>query len=138
MDEVEEFNFLPDQVVIATDNFTGDQPGDLPFNQGDRITIIRPTHLLYWYLGKTSDGNFGQVPATHLRPADDTECPPPLPPKPIQSPSSPDGDIQDYLKMGSGGATGILPKRKPTKQQKMSSEEKVATDLLLHTFSLTI
>ncbi|KAM9334241.1 SH3 domain-containing YSC84-like protein 1 isoform 1-T1 [Symphorus nematophorus] len=54
-------------VVTATHPFTGQQPGDLSFAPGDRITVITRTESQYdWWEGQTGDGRVGIFPANFV------------------------------------------------------------------------
>ncbi|XP_035984029.1 SH3 domain-containing YSC84-like protein 1 isoform X1 [Fundulus heteroclitus] len=54
-------------VVTATHPFTGQQPGDLSFVPGDRITVITKTDSQYdWWEGKLDDGRVGIFPANFV------------------------------------------------------------------------
>ncbi|XP_072291219.1 SH3 domain-containing YSC84-like protein 1 [Eucyclogobius newberryi] len=54
-------------VVRATHPFTGQQPGDLSFSPGDRITVITKTDSQYdWWEGQTADGRTGIFPANFV------------------------------------------------------------------------
>ncbi|KAM6893920.1 SH3 domain-containing YSC84-like protein 1 [Xenentodon cancila] len=54
-------------VVTATHPFTGQQPGDLSFTPGDRITIITRTESQYdWWEGKLDNGTVGIFPANFV------------------------------------------------------------------------
>lgn len=54
-------------VVTATHPFTGQQPGDLSFSPGDRITVITKTENQYdWWEGQTADGRTGIFPANFV------------------------------------------------------------------------
>uniref|UniRef100_A0A3Q2G305 SH3 domain-containing YSC84-like protein 1 n=1 Tax=Cyprinodon variegatus TaxID=28743 RepID=A0A3Q2G305_CYPVA len=54
-------------VVTATHPFTGQQPGDLSFVPGDRITVITKTDSQYdWWEGKLDNGNVGIFPANFV------------------------------------------------------------------------
>lgn len=54
-------------VVTATHPFTGQQPGDLSFAPGDRITVITKTENQYdWWEGQTADGRTGIFPANFV------------------------------------------------------------------------
>ncbi|CAG5932326.1 unnamed protein product [Menidia menidia] len=54
-------------VVTATHPFAGQQPGDLSFTPGERITIITRTESQYdWWEGKLEDGRVGMFPANFV------------------------------------------------------------------------
>lgn len=54
-------------VVTATHQFTGQQPGDLSFAPGDRITVITKTDSQYdWWEGQLGDGRVGIFPANFV------------------------------------------------------------------------
>ncbi|PWA33833.1 hypothetical protein CCH79_00017276 [Gambusia affinis] len=54
-------------VVTATHPFTGQQPGDLSFVPGDRITVITKTDSQYdWWEGQLDDGRVGIFPANFV------------------------------------------------------------------------
>ncbi|XP_035500964.2 SH3 domain-containing YSC84-like protein 1 isoform X2 [Scophthalmus maximus] len=54
-------------VVTATHPFTGQQPGDLSFVPGDRITVITKTDSHYdWWEGQLNDGRVGIFPANFV------------------------------------------------------------------------
>ncbi|KAM4711325.1 SH3 domain-containing YSC84-like protein 1 isoform 3-T3 [Anableps anableps] len=54
-------------VVTATHPFTGQQPGDLTFVPGDRITVITKTDSQYdWWEGKLENGRVGIFPANFV------------------------------------------------------------------------
>lgn len=54
-------------VVTATHPFTGQQPGDLSFFPGDRITVITKTDSQYdWWEGQLDDGQVGIFPANFV------------------------------------------------------------------------
>uniref|UniRef100_A0A3P8SIQ3 SH3 domain-containing YSC84-like protein 1 n=1 Tax=Amphiprion percula TaxID=161767 RepID=A0A3P8SIQ3_AMPPE len=54
-------------VVMATHPFTGQQPGDLSFVPGDRITVITKTESQYdWWEGRLEDGRVGIFPANFV------------------------------------------------------------------------
>ncbi|XP_041638298.1 SH3 domain-containing YSC84-like protein 1 [Cheilinus undulatus] len=54
-------------VATATHPFTGQQPGDLSFVPGDRITIITKTESQYdWWEGQLDDGRVGIFPANFV------------------------------------------------------------------------
>ncbi|XP_044043546.1 SH3 domain-containing YSC84-like protein 1 isoform X2 [Siniperca chuatsi] len=54
-------------VVTATHPFTGQQPGDLSFVPGDRITVITSTDSQYdWWEGQLGDGRVGIFPANFV------------------------------------------------------------------------
>lgn len=54
-------------VVTATHPFTGQQPGDLSFVPGDRITVITKTESQYdWWEGQLEDGRVGIFPANFV------------------------------------------------------------------------
>lgn len=54
-------------VVTATHPFTGQQPGDLSFAPGDRITVITKTDSQYdWWEGQLDDGRVGIFPANFV------------------------------------------------------------------------
>ncbi|XP_030009336.1 SH3 domain-containing YSC84-like protein 1 isoform X2 [Sphaeramia orbicularis] len=54
-------------VVTATHPFTGQQPGDLSFSPGDRITVTTRTESQYdWWEGQTDDGRVGIFPANFV------------------------------------------------------------------------
>ncbi|XP_074521116.1 SH3 domain-containing YSC84-like protein 1 isoform X2 [Halichoeres trimaculatus] len=54
-------------VVTATHPFTGQQPGDLSFVPGDRITIITKSESQYdWWEGQLADGRVGIFPANFV------------------------------------------------------------------------
>ncbi|KAF7651555.1 hypothetical protein LDENG_00109280, partial [Lucifuga dentata] len=55
-------------VVMATHAFTGQQPGDLTFAPGDRITVITKTDSQYdWWEGQLDDGQVGIFPANFVK-----------------------------------------------------------------------
>ncbi|XP_074482932.1 SH3 domain-containing YSC84-like protein 1 isoform X2 [Sebastes fasciatus] len=54
-------------VVTATHPFTGQQPGDLSFVPGDRITCVTTTDSKYdWWEGRLDDGRVGIFPANFV------------------------------------------------------------------------
>ncbi|XP_028255601.1 SH3 domain-containing YSC84-like protein 1 isoform X3 [Parambassis ranga] len=54
-------------VVTATHPFTGQQPGDLSFVPGDRITVLTKTESQYdWWEGQRDDGQVGIFPANFV------------------------------------------------------------------------
>ncbi|XP_014906612.1 SH3 domain-containing YSC84-like protein 1 isoform X1 [Poecilia latipinna] len=54
-------------VVTATHPFTGQQPGDLSFVPGDRITVITKTNSQYdWWEGQLDNGRVGIFPANFV------------------------------------------------------------------------
>ncbi|XP_008298574.1 SH3 domain-containing YSC84-like protein 1 isoform X2 [Stegastes partitus] len=54
-------------VVTATHPFTGQQPGDLSFVPGDRITVLTETESQYdWWEGRLADGRVGIFPANFV------------------------------------------------------------------------
>ncbi|XP_030265104.1 SH3 domain-containing YSC84-like protein 1 isoform X2 [Sparus aurata] len=54
-------------VVTATHPYTGQQPGDLSFVPGDRITVITKTDSQYdWWEGELADGRVGIFPANFV------------------------------------------------------------------------
>ncbi|XP_056157315.1 SH3 domain-containing YSC84-like protein 1 isoform X2 [Lampris incognitus] len=54
-------------VVTATHPFTGQQPGDLSFVPGDRVTVITKTDSQYdWWEGQLDDGRVGIFPANFV------------------------------------------------------------------------
>ncbi|XP_056883193.1 SH3 domain-containing YSC84-like protein 1 [Takifugu flavidus] len=54
-------------VVTATHPFTGQQPGDLSFAPGDRITVITRTDTQNdWWEGQLADGRVGIFPANFV------------------------------------------------------------------------
>ncbi|XP_051283101.1 SH3 domain-containing YSC84-like protein 1 isoform X2 [Dicentrarchus labrax] len=54
-------------VVTATHAFAGQQPGDLSFSPGDRITVITKTEAQYdWWEGQLDDGRVGIFPANFV------------------------------------------------------------------------
>uniref|UniRef100_A0A3Q1HQ25 SH3 domain-containing YSC84-like protein 1 n=1 Tax=Acanthochromis polyacanthus TaxID=80966 RepID=A0A3Q1HQ25_9TELE len=54
-------------VVTATHPYTGEQPGDLSFVPGDRITVITQTESQYdWWEGRLEDGRVGIFPANFV------------------------------------------------------------------------
>nr|XP_046237832.1 SH3 domain-containing YSC84-like protein 1 isoform X2 [Scatophagus argus] len=54
-------------VVTATHPFTGQQPGDLSFVPGDRITVITQTDSQYdWWEGQLANGRVGIFPANFV------------------------------------------------------------------------
>ncbi|XP_026157039.1 SH3 domain-containing YSC84-like protein 1 [Mastacembelus armatus] len=54
-------------VVTATHAFTGQQPGDLSFVAGERITVITKTESQYdWWEGQLEDGQVGIFPANFV------------------------------------------------------------------------
>lgn len=54
-------------MVVAKHPFTGQQPGDLSFLPGDRITVINKTESQYdWWEGKLDDGQVGIFPANFV------------------------------------------------------------------------
>ncbi|XP_068458122.1 SH3 domain-containing YSC84-like protein 1 [Clinocottus analis] len=54
-------------VVTATHLFAGQQPGDLSFSPGDRITVITKTDSEYdWWEGQLADGRVGIFPANFV------------------------------------------------------------------------
>ncbi|XP_029942419.1 SH3 domain-containing YSC84-like protein 1 [Salarias fasciatus] len=54
-------------VVTATHPFTGQQPGDLSFVPGDRITVTTKTDSQYdWWEGRLEDGRTGIFPANFV------------------------------------------------------------------------
>ncbi|XP_034405141.1 SH3 domain-containing YSC84-like protein 1 isoform X2 [Cyclopterus lumpus] len=54
-------------VVTATHLFAGQQPGDLSFAPGDRITVITKTDSEYdWWEGQLADGRVGTFPANFV------------------------------------------------------------------------
>ncbi|XP_038583579.1 SH3 domain-containing YSC84-like protein 1 isoform X2 [Micropterus salmoides] len=54
-------------VCTATHPFTGQQPGDLSFVPGDRITVITSTDSQYdWWEGQLDDGRVGIFPANFV------------------------------------------------------------------------
>ncbi|KAM6958124.1 SH3 domain-containing YSC84-like protein 1 [Tautogolabrus adspersus] len=54
-------------VVTATHPFQGEQPGDLSFIPGDRITIVTKTESQYdWWEGQLADGRVGIFPANFV------------------------------------------------------------------------
>ncbi|XP_028998594.1 SH3 domain-containing YSC84-like protein 1 [Betta splendens] len=54
-------------VVTATHAFTGQQPGDLSFAPGDRITVVTKTESQYdWWEGRLEDGQVGIFPANFV------------------------------------------------------------------------
>ena len=62
---------------------------DLPFREGDNITIIEPCNALFWYYAKDDKGNKGVVPVTHIEVLDSVRTRPPTPPR--THPSGPFG-----------------------------------------------
>lgn len=55
--------------LVATANhpFTGQQPGDLSFVPGDRITVITKTDSQYdWWEGQLDNGQVGIFPANFV------------------------------------------------------------------------
>ncbi|XP_058474979.1 SH3 domain-containing YSC84-like protein 1 [Solea solea] len=57
----------PQLVVTATHPFTGQQPGDLSFSPGDRITVVTKTDSEYdWWEGQLDDGRVGIFPANFV------------------------------------------------------------------------
>ncbi|KAK3098941.1 hypothetical protein FSP39_024518, partial [Pinctada imbricata] len=53
--------------VIATYNFPGSSPEDLPFKKGDVIKIISNTKDSNWYKGRNSQGKEGMIPAPYVQ-----------------------------------------------------------------------
>nr|XP_033472227.1 SH3 domain-containing YSC84-like protein 1 [Epinephelus lanceolatus] len=54
-------------VVTAIHPFTGQQPGDLSFTPGDRITVLNKTDSQYdWWEGQLIDGRIGIFPANFV------------------------------------------------------------------------
>ncbi|KAM6893157.1 SH3 domain-containing YSC84-like protein 1 isoform 1-T1 [Lycodopsis pacificus] len=54
-------------VVTATHPFSGQQPGDLSFAPGDRITVVTKTDSEYdWWEGRLADGRIGIFPANFV------------------------------------------------------------------------
>lgn len=54
-------------VVTATHVFAGEQPGDLSFVPGDRITVITKTDSQFdWWEGQLEDGRVGIFPANFV------------------------------------------------------------------------
>ncbi|XP_053170521.1 SH3 domain-containing YSC84-like protein 1 [Scomber japonicus] len=54
-------------VVTATHPFTGQQPGDLSFSPGDRITVVTKTESQYdWWEGRLDNGQVGIFPANFV------------------------------------------------------------------------
>ncbi|XP_059183995.1 SH3 domain-containing YSC84-like protein 1 isoform X2 [Centropristis striata] len=54
-------------VVTASHPFTGQQPGDLSFVPGDRITVVTKTDSQYdWWEGRLDDGRVGIFPANFV------------------------------------------------------------------------
>ncbi|XP_061571994.1 SH3 domain-containing YSC84-like protein 1 isoform X2 [Cololabis saira] len=54
-------------VVTATHPFTGQQPGDLSFAPGDRITVVTKTESQYdWWEGRLDGGAVGIFPANFV------------------------------------------------------------------------
>ncbi|XP_049426052.1 SH3 domain-containing YSC84-like protein 1 [Epinephelus fuscoguttatus] len=54
-------------VVTAIHPFTGQQPGDLSFTPGDRITVLNKTDSQYdWWEGQLIDGRVGIFPANFV------------------------------------------------------------------------
>ncbi|XP_078021906.1 SH3 domain-containing YSC84-like protein 1 isoform X1 [Epinephelus lanceolatus] len=54
-------------VVTAIHPFTGQQPGDLSFTPGDRITVLNKTNSQYdWWEGQLIDGRIGIFPANFV------------------------------------------------------------------------
>ncbi|XP_077960008.1 SH3 domain-containing YSC84-like protein 1 isoform X3 [Gasterosteus aculeatus] len=54
-------------VVTATHPFSGQQPGDLSFAPGDRITVVTKTDSEYdWWEGRLADGRVGIFPANFV------------------------------------------------------------------------
>ncbi|KAM3857274.1 LOW QUALITY PROTEIN: SH3 domain-containing YSC84-like protein 1 [Diretmus argenteus] len=54
-------------VVTATHPFTGQQPGDLSFVPGERITVVTKTDSQYdWWEGRLEDGRVGIFPANFV------------------------------------------------------------------------
>uniref|UniRef100_UPI003AAC207E SH3 domain-containing YSC84-like protein 1 n=1 Tax=Centroberyx gerrardi TaxID=166262 RepID=UPI003AAC207E len=54
-------------VVTATHPFSGQQPGDLSFAPGDRITVVTKTDSQYdWWEGQLGDGQVGIFPANFV------------------------------------------------------------------------
>ena len=69
---------------------------DLPFREGDIITIIEPCNRLFWYYAKDERGNKGVVPVTHIEVLDSVRTRPPTPPRthpsvPVGHPGGPVG-----------------------------------------------
>ena len=74
------YDLLPDQggppgfggsggplVVTATHPFVGQQPGDLSFAPGDRITVVTRTESEFdWWEGRLADGRTGIFPANFI------------------------------------------------------------------------
>jgi hypothetical protein len=56
----------PGTMCRATYTFSGVCDVDLPFEEGDEITILEPCNALFWYLAKDKKGNQGVVPVTHI------------------------------------------------------------------------
>ncbi|XP_031734429.1 SH3 domain-containing YSC84-like protein 1 [Anarrhichthys ocellatus] len=54
-------------VVTASHPFSGQQPGDLSFAPGDRITVVTKTDSEYdWWEGRLADGRVGIFPANFV------------------------------------------------------------------------
>jgi amphiphysin len=60
----------PDEFVVALYAFTGQGHGDLNFQEGDRIKIIKRTQTDQdWWEGELASGAKGSFPANYCRPA---------------------------------------------------------------------
>lgn len=117
----EDVTLLPNQKCIATESFDGDQAGDLSFEVSEYITIVRPSEMMYWYIGRNEKGDVGTVPRTYLEPLEMEQPPPKLPPKPAKTTLSKTGSYDDdYQKMRPGIDTPILP---PKAQKPLREDE---------------
>ncbi|XP_064404262.1 uncharacterized protein LOC135349648 [Halichondria panicea] len=87
----------PGQRCMAVQDFDGQEEGDLPFKIGEKIIIVEPCELVFWYKARNEGGSTGVVPRPFLVPVEDAP-PPPLPPKettPTQVP------VGGYVQMSS-------------------------------------
>ncbi|CAI8004235.1 hypothetical protein GBAR_LOCUS3860 [Geodia barretti] len=74
--------------VTAIQDFQPQHPHDLPFSRGDRLTILEPCNVIFWYLAEDAHGKRGVIPINFVK-VDGTKVwskpPPPLPPSPSSS-----------------------------------------------------
>ena len=54
-------------VMISSPSHTAQHPHDLPFSRGDRLTILEPCNVIFWYLAEDAHGKRGVIPINFVK-----------------------------------------------------------------------